>query len=135
MRGRRTTMAIGLAVLVGSAGVAAQLGSAHTSRSAAPAKAPQGGHKGGTLKLLAKSAGGTLDPQINYTLQYWQLYQSTYDGLTSFTKSGGDSAFTVVPDLAVAIPKPQNGGRTWTFKLRKGIKFSNGQVLTTDDVV
>ena len=38
-------------------------------------------HRGGTLKLLAKAAGGTLDPQVNYTLQYWQLYQATYDGL------------------------------------------------------
>ena len=34
-------------------------------------------HRGGTLKLLAKSAGGTLDPQVNYTLQYWQLYQAS----------------------------------------------------------
>ena len=29
------------------------------------------------MKLLAKAAGGTLDPQVNYTLQYWQLYQAT----------------------------------------------------------
>ena len=34
-------------------------------------------HRGGTMKLLAKAAGGTLDPQVNYTLQYWQLYQAT----------------------------------------------------------
>ena len=36
-------------------------------------------HRGGTLKLLAKAAAGTLDPQVNYTLQYWQLYQATYE--------------------------------------------------------
>src|SRR5262245_44754204 len=83
------------------------------------------GHQGGTLKLLAKAAGGTLDPQVNYTLQYWQLYQATYDGLLAFTKAGGDAAFTVVPDLAESLPTPTNGGRTWVFKLRKGIKFSN----------
>jgi peptide/nickel transport system substrate-binding protein len=92
-------------------------------------------HKGGTLKLLAKAAGGTLDPHVNYTLQYWQLYQATYDGLLAFTKAGGDAAFTVVPDLAVAIPKPTNGGKTWTFKLRKGIKFSDGTPVTVKDVV
>ncbi len=92
-------------------------------------------HRGGTLKLLAKAAGGTLDPQVNYTLQYWQLYQATYDGLLAFKKAGGNDAFTVVPDLAENLPTPTNGGKTWVFKLRKGIKFSNGQPLTVKDVV
>ena len=57
-------------------------------------------HRGGTLKLVAKAAGGTIDPHVNYTLQYWQLYQATYDGLLGFEKAGGNAAFTVVPDLA-----------------------------------
>ncbi len=92
-------------------------------------------HRGGTLKLLAKAAGGTLDPQVNYTLQYWQLYQATYDGLLGFTKAGGNSAFTVVPDLAESIPKATNGGKTWVFKIRKGIKFSDGKPVTVNDVV
>ena len=61
-------------------------------------------HRGGTLKLVAKAAGGTLDPQVNYTLQYWQLYQATYDGLLAFKKAGGNAAFTVVPDLATSHP-------------------------------
>jgi peptide/nickel transport system substrate-binding protein len=82
-------------------------------------------HRGGTLKLLAKAAGGTLDPQVNYTLQYWQLYQATYDGLLAFQKAGGGAAFNVVPDLASGY-KLSNGGKTWTFTLRTGIKFSNG---------
>jgi peptide/nickel transport system substrate-binding protein len=92
-------------------------------------------HRGGTLKLDAKAAGGTLDPQVNYTLEYWQLYQATYDGLLAFKKAGGADAFTVVPDLAQNLPTPTNGGKTWVFKLRKGIKFSNGQPLTVNDVV
>jgi peptide/nickel transport system substrate-binding protein len=92
-------------------------------------------HRGGTLKLLAKAAGGTLDPQVNYTLQYWQLYQATYDGLLAFKKAGGSGAFEVVPDLAQSLPKPTNGGKTWVFTLRKGIKFSNGQSVTVKDVV
>jgi peptide/nickel transport system substrate-binding protein len=92
-------------------------------------------HRGGTLKLLAKSAGGTLDPQVNYTLQYWQLYQAAYDGLLAFTKAGGNAAFNVVPDIAEKLPVPTNGGKTWVFKIRKGIKFSNGKEVTPADVV
>jgi peptide/nickel transport system substrate-binding protein len=102
---------------------------------ASSAGARSSDHRGGTLKLLAKAAGGTLDPQVNYTLQYWQLYQATYDGLMAFKKAGGDAAFDVVPDLAAGEPKITNGGKTWTFTLRKGIKFSDGKPVTVNDVV
>ena len=108
--------------------------------SASPAVAKASGgyqsqHAGGTLHLVAQTAGGTLDPQVNYTLQYWQLYQATYDGLVSFQKSGGSASFNVVPDLATAMPKVTNGGKTYTFTLRKGVKFSNGRTVTVADVV
>src|SRR5438094_7198596 len=119
-----------LAAAAGYAGTAAT-----TKNSSANGTALKQAHTGGTLKLLAKAAGGTLDPQVNYTLQYWQLYQATYDGLLGFTKAGGNSAFTVVPDLAESLPKPTNGGKTWVFKLRKGIKFSDGKPVTVNDVV
>ena len=39
-----------------------------------------------------------------------------------------------MPDLAESIPKPTNGGKTWTFTLRKGIKFSDGSTLDGADV-
>lgn len=103
---------------------------------ALPARAEyQEAHRGGTMRLVARSAAGTLDPHINYTLQYWQIYQGLYDGLMAFKKAAGADGFTKVPDLAEAAPEVSNDGKTYTFKLRKGIKFSNGQELTTKDVV
>src|SRR3954468_1710326 len=122
MRDRKSLVAIALVAIIGV--VATGTSSARTTS-----------HRGGTLKLVAKAAGGSLDPQVNYTLQYWQLYQATYDGLLGFKKSGGSGGFTVVPDLASNLPAPTNGGKTWVFKIRKGIKFSNGQPLTVKDVV
>ena len=110
-------------------------GTKSNASSAGDQAAQQQAHRGGTMKLLAKAAGGTLDPQVNYTLQYWNLFQATYDGLLAFTKAGGEAAFQVVPDLAEKLPAPTNGGKTWVFKIRKGIKFSNGKELTTADVV
>lgn len=109
--------------------------SSSPSSSGAASTTFQPQHKGGTLHLVAKSGGGTLDPMVNYTLQYWQLYQATYDGLLAFTKVGGDQSFQVVPDLAQAMPKVTDGGKTYVFQLRKGIKFSNGQPVTTADVL
>lgn len=100
-----------------------------------PAMAGADAHKGGVMRLVARSAAGTIDPQINYTLQYFQINYVLYDTLVTFKKVGGTEGFTIVPDLAEAIPKPENDGKTYTFKIRKGIKFSNGQEMTVKDVV
>jgi len=92
-------------------------------------------HSGGTLKLTASRASGSLDVQINYESKGWQIAAQVYDGLVTFAKVNGPDSNTVVPDLAEAIPAPQDGGKTYVFKLRQGIKFSDGRDVTTKDVV
>jgi len=135
---------IRVAALTGALAVVVTACSGGTAPEASPSgEAPSAGaasgefqeqHKGGTLKLLAKSAAGSFDPKVNYTLQYWQIFQATYDGLLAFTKAGGDASFTVVPDLAEALPEVSTDGKSFTFTLRKGVKFSDGKEVTVDDV-
>ena len=97
-------------------------------------KSKSKGHGGGTFTILAHTApSGGPDPAINYTLQYWQLLIDTHDGLVVFKKVGGNEGTKIVPDLAISIPKPTNGGKTWTFKLRRGIKYSNGTTVKPSD--
>ncbi|MHC5907671.1 ABC transporter substrate-binding protein [Streptomyces sp. S6] len=135
-RGALAATAVTLALTAAacsSSGDAPSSGSQEPATAGSTAFQPQ--HKGGTLELVAHAAAGSFDPQVNYTLQYWQLYQSMYDGLLAFKKVNGQESFTVVPDLATALPKISNGGKTYTFTLRKGVTFSNGKPLTTDDVV
>jgi peptide/nickel transport system substrate-binding protein len=131
---RRVTGMVMTVGLIALAAVAAGYGSGAKSDAAERATAPPN-HRGGTLRLLARAAAGTIDPHVNYTLQYWQLYQAMYDGLLAFKKAGGDAAFEVVPDIAENLPTPTNGGKRWVFKIRKGIKFSNGKEVTPNDVV
>ncbi len=92
-------------------------------------------HKGGTMRLVA-SAAGTIDPQVNYTLQYWQLYQVIYDGLMALQagRRRGGLHRRSRPGRG-ACRSRTDGGKTYTFKLRTGIKFSNGQDVTVKDVV
>src|SRR5919201_2048655 len=93
------------------------------------------GGKGGTMNLVANAApSGSPDSQVNYTLQEWQLLIITHDGLVAFKRAAGSEGTKIVPDLAESVPKPTNGGKTYTFKLRSGIKFSNGKTLTGNDV-
>jgi peptide/nickel transport system substrate-binding protein len=88
-----------------------------------------------TLTTLANAApSGSPDPQVDYTLQEWQLLILSHDGLVGFKRAGGAAGTQIVPDLATTVPKPTNGGLTYTFTLRSGIKFSNGKAVTPNDV-
>jgi peptide/nickel transport system substrate-binding protein len=116
------------AVALALAGCGANSSSPSTSSSAK-------GHSGGVFTILANSSFGVADPAQNYTLQEWQLLIDTGDGLTAFAKVGGLAGTKIVPDLATAIPLPTNGGKTYVFHIRHGIKFSNGQTLKPSDFV
>ncbi len=90
---------------------------------------------GGTLRLLARSAAGTIDPQVNYTAQYWQLFCFLYDGLVAFRKVPGKAGMELVPDLAEAVPAAAEGGLSYRFRLRRGVRFSDGRAVRPADVV
>jgi len=96
----------------------------------AHAQAP---HRGGELRLLARSAAGTIDPQVNYTAQYWQIFALAYDGLVAFRKVPGDRGNKLVPDLADALPVPGDS-LTYAFHLRPGLRFSTGALVRPSDV-
>jgi peptide/nickel transport system substrate-binding protein len=120
--------ALGLtAVLAGCGGSSKSSNSTTNSTSA--------GAAGGTFLSVAKGApSGSPDPQINYTLQEWQLLIFSHDGLVAFKRVAGTEGTKLVPDLATSIPKPTDGGKTYAFTIRKGIKFSNGKELKPSDV-
>jgi len=124
----------------GVAGLAALvLAVAACSSSAAPSTKSTGSssqpHAGGVYTILANSNFGTADPAQNYTLEEWQLLIDTHDGLVQFQRVGGLPGTKLVPDLAVSIPQPTDGGKTYTFHIRRGIKFSNGEVMKPSDFV
>jgi peptide/nickel transport system substrate-binding protein len=110
-------------------------GGGGSSNSPSSGNASGAAHKGGTFTILANSSFGVADPAQNYTLQEWQLLINSHDGLVQFKRVGGTEGTQIVPDLATAIPTPTDGGKTYTFQIRKGIKFSNGQVLKPSDFV
>ena len=88
--------------------------------------------RGGTLRLLARSAAGSIDPQINYTAQYWQIFALAYDGLVAFRKVPGPAGQEVVADLAEEVPVLE--GLSYRFRLRPGLRFSDGSPVRGADV-
>ncbi len=88
--------------------------------------------EGGTLRLLARSAAGSIDPQVNYTAQFWQVFAGTHDGLVAFRKVAGARGTEIVPDLAEAVPVAE--GLTYRFRVRAGVRFSDGSPVRGADV-
>jgi peptide/nickel transport system substrate-binding protein len=133
VRLKRSAMLWAMAVVV--ALLATGCGGSSKTKGGTTSTATAAGGKGGTLITLANAApAGSPDPQVNYTLQEWQWLVLTHDGLVGYKRVGGPEGTKKVPDLATAIPKPTDNGKTWTFTLRSGIKFSNGNPLTAQDV-
>ena len=59
-----------------------------------------------------------------------QVIGLLFDGLLNYNAKDG----SLIPSLAASLPQQSSDGLKYTFKLRSGLKFSDGQPLTSDDV-
>ena len=97
-------------------------------------------HRGGILKLIASQelrhrlARPRAVERGESNHVQGQFLVMTNDGLVGFKRVGGMDGSTLVANLATALPRPTDGGTTYTFRLRPGIRFSTGQVVTPEDV-
>ncbi|MDA8441119.1 MAG: ABC transporter substrate-binding protein [Peptococcaceae bacterium] len=103
---------------------AATTSSAATTTSTTP-------QRGGIFANWMKDDPKSLDPAHDGDTQSYDVQMNIYDGLLMFDKTGQK----VVPDLATSMPVVSNNGLTYTFQLRQGVKFHNGDPFTADDVV
>jgi YVTN family beta-propeller protein len=89
-------------------------------------------HRGGTLTVVSGDLPG-VDPVLAYDPTWVPALATVYDGLVTLRRSGGAASYTVVPDLARTLPRPADGGTTYTFTLRPGIRYSNGTPVRASD--
>jgi YVTN family beta-propeller protein len=95
------------------------------------ARAAATSHRGGTVTALGSGVLDTLDPI--FTADLGGLLALTNDGLTGYQQVGGSGSVQLVPDLAVSLPSPTDGGTTYTFQLRRGIRYSDGELVRPQD--
>src|SRR5512143_1274730 len=99
----------------------------------ASTQAPTGSttpQQGGEIVVAYKDDLATLDPAIGYDWTNWPAIKMVFDGLLGY-----DSGTTLEPRIAADMPTVSDDGLTYTFKIRPGVKFSNGREVTADDVV
>jgi ABC-type transport system substrate-binding protein/DNA-binding SARP family transcriptional activator len=90
-------------------------------------------HRGGALHVVAGDGVDSIDPGAAYSANDWQLLSMTNDGLLTYARASGPGGAVVVPDLATSLPVVDDGGRTFTFTLRRGVHYSNGAAVRPVD--
>jgi peptide/nickel transport system substrate-binding protein len=87
------------------------------------------GTPGGTIRAAVSMPDGAVDPLTANDSASYQVYFQTAEFLCV-----SQPDLTLKPVLAESW-SPNDDGTVWTFKLRRGVKFHNGQEMTADDVV
>jgi peptide/nickel transport system substrate-binding protein len=74
-----------------------------------------------------------MDPALAYTVAAWQINNYVYEGLVGYKHASGKAGATLVPYLAEAMPKISADGKKLSFKLREGLKYSDGTDVKASD--
>jgi peptide/nickel transport system substrate-binding protein len=91
-----------------------------------------GGKEGGTLKVSYASFP-ELDPNIAFTAEALTAMYNTYLPLLTYAHENGEAGTEVVPALAAGLPKVSDDGKTYTLRMRKGLKYSDGSPVKASD--
>jgi len=88
-----------------------------------------------TITYIMPDDAASLDPHLAYEGTSYEIINNVLEPLIFFNH---DSASDYVPQLAKEVPTVENGGisedgLTYTFNIREGIKFENGNDLTASD--
>lgn len=104
-------------------------GLAACSTSGTPGGSPSSSTAGGgpTLTVDLSSYPASLDPGLQYDTESYSVYRNIFDQLLH----RNPTTEQVEPWLATSWK--QVNATTWTFTIRKGVKFSNGEALTAAD--
>ncbi|MEU9098792.1 ABC transporter substrate-binding protein [Streptomyces sp. NPDC048361] len=90
--------------------------------------------KGGTLTYELSDVPDSFDPGNTYYAYMYNLSRLYARPLMTFKPGAGAEGNTLVPDLAASKGESSDGGKTWTYKIRSGLKYDDGTPITSKDV-
>jgi peptide/nickel transport system substrate-binding protein len=120
---RRLWLSVAMLVAGASLLVAASLASASSTNGAL--------RKGGVWRAGTTGASVQIDPQLGYVTTAWWLEYATAAKLFNYPDRQGPAGSKLVPEVASKF-KVSNNGRTYTFFIRKGFRFTDGKPVTAN---
>lgn len=88
---------------------------------------------GGTITIASGTAPQSADNQNDFTTQGTELYSVVNTPLLVFKRAAGAAGTQLLPGLAESLPTVSKDGLTYTFTLRKGLKYSDGTAIKASD--
>jgi peptide/nickel transport system substrate-binding protein len=125
---RAASMAV---VALGSAVALAACGGSSSSSTGTKTGAAK---TGGAVTEVIGTAPQSLDPSIDFTTQGAEVHWLTHLGPLSFAHANGSAGGQLIPAVSTALPVVSDGGKTYTFTVRKGLKYSDGTSLKASDL-
>ena len=101
-----------------------------TASTAAPAA-----KRGGTIVLEISTDVDYIDPQLSYYGETWKLEAATACKLMNWQDKEGTAGAIATPEVSAGLPIVSKDGKTYTFTIKPGFKFSNGQAVTARSFV
>lgn len=102
--------------------------------STGPAPDLPGAKPGGTVSVLQRDAFEHLDPGQIYVSDELIMQTLFNRTLTTYKIDDKTGKVTLVGDLATDTGKSSDGGKTWTYTLKDGLKFEDGTPITSKDI-
>ena len=90
--------------------------------------------KGGTIRMANEGDWDTLDPGETYYGYSWNFLRLYGRSLLTYKVEPGPAGNELTPDLAEGLGTSSDGGKTWTYKIRSGVKYEDGTVVKSADV-
>ncbi|MGH3760045.1 ABC transporter substrate-binding protein [Actinophytocola sp.] len=89
---------------------------------------------GGIIKMANNGDWDSLDPGETYYGYSWDFLRLYGRALVMYKIAPGEESGELVPDLAESLGESSPDAKTWTYKIRKGVKYEDGTEVTAHDV-
>ncbi|HEY7830630.1 MAG TPA: ABC transporter substrate-binding protein [Solirubrobacteraceae bacterium] len=86
-----------------------------------------------TVTVLMGTAPDSLDPALGVSTQSYEATWLAYTGLVTYAHASGAAGAQLIPGLATSLPTISADGKTYTFVLRKGLLYANGEAVKASD--
>ena len=91
------------------------------------------GKEGGVLRATFASFPDYLDPALSHSPEGWSAIYDTYVPLLTYNHADGKAGSEVIPGLARSLPKISSDEKAYSFRLRDGLRYSDGTAVKASD--